>query len=38
MAICKLCQEEKPLIGRSHIIPDFFFCINTLGYMMKVID
>ncbi|HPE09228.1 MAG TPA: hypothetical protein PLT28_05740 [Saprospiraceae bacterium] len=25
MATCKLCQEEKPLIKKSHIIPDFFY-------------
>lgn len=23
--ICKLCQQEKPLISRSHIIPDFMY-------------
>jgi hypothetical protein len=25
MKICELCQQEKPLIKRSHIIPDFFY-------------
>jgi len=23
--ICKLCQQEKPLLRRSHIIPDFMY-------------
>jgi len=25
MAICKLCKQERQLIGRSHIIPDFMY-------------
>lgn len=25
MAICKLCTLQKPLIGKSHIIPDFLY-------------
>ena len=25
MAICKLCNQDKQLIGRSHIIPDFMY-------------
>lgn len=25
MPICKLCQQEKQLIGKSHIIPDFLY-------------
>lgn len=25
MAICKLCKQDKDLIGKSHIIPDFLY-------------